>query len=322
MLVSAGATWVALGVVMLARSRRRRCCRRGQRHARDRNHDATCGPESTACGTRRRIAAIVASRIDNSPPPLSDFACLRRADHGKVKPTASLDATLRSPSYTEPAGASAEASGRQGLQTTRSSSRHIPRTHADKRAQLRCYEHRRGRCSSSANNDTTADCGIGGCGAHGRGLARSPRRGKTLPRVRSSDVSLAGVNHEMTEHSATFRALIGAINASDGIVYVEAGECGHDVAACLVGVSSAGAYRMLWIKVDKDRRECDLIASIGHELQHAVENPERLRRPMRSRNVSLLHGCGRRSGPLVFETTAATNAGIAVRSEIRTCRSR
>ena len=75
---------------------------------------------------------------------------------------------------------------------------------------------------------------------------------QTLPRIRSSSASLAALIARVTKHSATFRALIDAINASDGIVYVEAGECGHDVTAGLLGVTSAGAYRMLWIKVDKD----------------------------------------------------------------------
>jgi hypothetical protein len=146
---------------------------------------------------------------------------------------------------------------------------------------------------------------------------------QTLPRIRSSSASLAALIARVTEHSATFRALIDAINASDGIVYVEAGECGHDVTACLVGVTSAGAYRMLWIKVDKDKRECDLIASIGHELQHAVEILSDSDVQCGAGMFSYYVRMGRRgSGPLVFETTAATNAGIAVRSEIRTCRSR
>jgi hypothetical protein len=146
---------------------------------------------------------------------------------------------------------------------------------------------------------------------------------QTLPRIRSSSASLAALIARVTEHSATFRALIDAIDASDGIVYVEAGECGHDVTACLVGVTSAGAYRMLWIKVDKDKRECDLIASIGHELQHAVEILSDSDVQCGAGMFSYYVRMGRRgSGPLVFETTAATNAGIAVRSEIRTCRSR
>jgi hypothetical protein len=144
---------------------------------------------------------------------------------------------------------------------------------------------------------------------------------QALPRVRSSNASLAALIARMTEQSATFRELIDAINTSDGIVYVEAGECGHDVTACLVGVTSAGAYRMLWIKVDKDKRECDLIASIGHELHHAVEILSDS--DVRSGAEMFLYylRMGRRgSGPTVFETTAATDAGIAVRSEIRTCR--
>ena len=105
---------------------------------------------------------------------------------------------------------------------------------------------------SSANKDTTANCGTGGCGARGRGLACG-RRSKPNPAAHSFEERVSrSVNRQGDERSATFRALIDAINASDGIVYVEAGECGHDVTACLVGVTSAGAYRMLWIKVDKD----------------------------------------------------------------------
>ena len=69
---------------------------------------------------------------------------------------------------------------------------------------------------------------------------------QTLPRIRSSSASLAAIIARVTEHSAALRALIDAIDASDGIVYVEAGECGHDATACLVGVTGAGAYRMLW----------------------------------------------------------------------------
>jgi hypothetical protein len=146
---------------------------------------------------------------------------------------------------------------------------------------------------------------------------------QTLPRVRSSNASLTALIARVTEQSATFRELIDAINTSDGIVYVEAGECGHDVTACLVGVTRAGAYRMPWIKVDQDKRECDFIASIGHELQHAVEilSDSDARSGAGMFLYYLRMGRGR-NGPIVFETTAAADAGIAVRSEIRTCRSR
>ena len=140
--------------------------------------------------------------------------------------------------------------------------------------------------------------------------------------VRSSSAVLAALIALATEQSATFRGLIEAINASDGIVYVEVGECGHYVRSCLVGVSAAGRFRVLWIETDTDRSNLDLAASIGHELQHAVEI-------LRDSNVRSSAGMysyysrfGRRArGPSAFETTAAIDAGNAVRQEIRQVRS-
>ena len=143
-----------------------------------------------------------------------------------------------------------------------------------------------------------------------------------LPRVRSSSPSLAALVIRATKQSITFRGLIEAISASDGIVYIEMGECGHDVTACLVGVTTAGAYRMLWIKVDKDKSECDLIASIGHELRHATEIL--IESDVRSSDEMYLfiRGLDDRAWAGAFETSAATNAGVAVRSEIPTCGTR
>ena len=150
------------------------------------------------------------------------------------------------------------------------------------------------------------------------GAAASQR---TIPRIRSSNPSFVTLIVRAREQSATFRGLIEAINASDGIVYVEAGECGHEVTSCVVGVTAAGDYRMVWIKVDKDKSECDLIASIGHELRHATEilNDS----DVRSNNemfLFYLRNARPAAGPIFFETRAAIDAGVAVRYEIQMCR--
>ena len=148
----------------------------------------------------------------------------------------------------------------------------------------------------------------------------------TIPRVRSTNPSLVALIARATEQSATFRRLIKAINASDGIVYVEAeaGECGRGVTACLEGVTTAGAYRMVWIKVDKNKTECDLIASMGHELQHALEilSDSDVRN---GAEMFLFYTRTGQRGPgrSAFETEAATKVGDAVREEIRDhCRPR
>jgi hypothetical protein len=144
-----------------------------------------------------------------------------------------------------------------------------------------------------------------------------------LPRLRSSNPSIAALIARATEQSATFRGLIEAINASDGIVYVEAGECGHYVTACLVTVTAAGSYRVLWIKVDTRKADCALTASIGHELQHVVEilSDSNVRSGVEMFLYCLRMGRRGSGVNLGFETTAALDAGTAVRSELRTCQS-
>jgi hypothetical protein len=38
-----------------------------------------------------------------------------------------------------------------------------------------------------------------------------------------------------------------------------------------VSVTKAGPYRLLSVKVDTHRADCDLMGSIGHELRHTIE---------------------------------------------------
>jgi len=74
-----------------------------------------------------------------------------------------------------------------------------------------------------------------------------------------------------SQQSVTFRRLVDAINASESIVYIEPGMCKHHVRACLVNVTSAGRYRSLFVNVDITKAKRKLIASIGHELRHAID---------------------------------------------------
>jgi hypothetical protein len=138
--------------------------------------------------------------------------------------------------------------------------------------------------------------------------------------VRSSSRVLVALIGQATKQSRTFRGLIETIEASDGIVYVEVGKCGSYRRACVDGVTTAGRFRMLWIEVDTDKADVDLIASIGHELQHAVEILADSN--VRSSAAMFLYyrRVGQRaSGPTTtaFETKAAIDAGNAVRTEIR-----
>ena len=147
---------------------------------------------------------------------------------------------------------------------------------------------------------------------HPAAVSRAPR----IMRVRSLGSTLAAVMTEAPVRSTTFRQLANAISQTDGIVYVEDGDCGHGVRACLATVTMAGANRIVRVRVDANTTDWNLMGSIGHELQHAVE-------VLSSRSVSNTKALylfyqlnGIRTGS-VFETAAAVRAGNNVRAEVR-----
>ena len=137
-------------------------------------------------------------------------------------------------------------------------------------------------------------------------------------RVRSNgDPSIATLIQEASARSATFRGLVEVIDATDGIVYVEQGKCGHSVRACLnLSVVVAGSYRILRIVVDTRRERLQLMAAVGHELQHAVEvlsNPKLTS----AHAVYMFFMQEGPTGSERFETPAAIHAGLKVDAELR-----
>jgi hypothetical protein len=139
-----------------------------------------------------------------------------------------------------------------------------------------------------------------------------------LQRVRSDSPAIAAAIREATERSATFRRLVDTIDTTNGLVYVDEGVCGHSVRACLVlSVTVAGPFRLLRILIDtRKRTDQELMGSIGHELQHAVE-------VLSDPNVTDFHrvySFYQREGPTGrdrFETEAALQAGLNVLAEAR-----
>src|SRR5258705_5164987 len=76
--------------------------------------------------------------------------------------------------------------------------------------------------------------------------------------VRSSKAELVALIQHAGERSATFRGLIETINASDTIVFVEPGDCGHGVRACFVSVTASTTYRYMRVVVDTRKADWDL----------------------------------------------------------------
>ena len=142
--------------------------------------------------------------------------------------------------------------------------------------------------------------------------AQSP----ALPRVRSTHAYIRAMIDEGATRSATLRRLIAAIEETNGIVYVEQGDCGHRVRACLtLSVTPAGDYRFLRVIVDARQPDWDVMSSIGHELKHALEV---LSEPALTSSESVFLYFTREGLTMgeSFETPEAVRAGNAVRSEV------
>jgi hypothetical protein len=141
---------------------------------------------------------------------------------------------------------------------------------------------------------------------------------RPITRVRSSDSRVVTLIARASEWSSTFQRVVDTINGTDGIVYVEPGRCRRNARACMVlTVTVAGSYRLLRIIVNPRRADCDLMASIGHELWHAVEV---LREPSLRSEAALFFFYGRggrRARDGAWETQAAENTGNSVRAELQ-----
>ena len=135
-------------------------------------------------------------------------------------------------------------------------------------------------------------------------------------RVRILSPRMAPDFGEGIRRSSTLRSLVDAIDASNGIVYVEHGVCKRAAHACLMGsVVVAGPSRILRVRIHETRVADDLIASLGHELQHAVEV---LADPAVTTAAGfrwLFQKIGVRSGEM-FETFDAIRVAHAIRREL------
>ena len=139
----------------------------------------------------------------------------------------------------------------------------------------------------------------------------------TLPRVRSSSARIVEAIAGGVEHSATFRGLVDTIDGTDGLVFVEEGDCGHSgVRACLLlSVTIAGPNCLLRILVALRKAPgCELVEAIGHELQHAAQvlHERRIRSDLQIHNFFDMLG---RTRSERFETDEAMEAGLAVSRE-------
>ena len=147
--------------------------------------------------------------------------------------------------------------------------------------------------------------------------ARAHQEGARLARVRSEVSVINTAIARGHERSPTFRRLVETIDNSDGIVHVQEGQCGMSVRACLqLWMGVAGPNRFLRIHVSPRKAPgCELVVSIGHELQHAIEV---LSHPKIRDSLSMynLFDLNRRTQYGTFETDAAVQVGRTIDREI------
>lgn len=144
----------------------------------------------------------------------------------------------------------------------------------------------------------------------------------TSARVRTEDPVLATLIGDATDRSATFRRLVEAITATDGVVYVVRGECRRPLRACLAfWMTIAGSNRILRVIVDDRKVGLEAIVSIAHELQHALEVLSHRSVRTGGEMFGVFHRIGTWRGHS-FETYAAMRVDEAVRFELRDAKGR
>ena len=140
------------------------------------------------------------------------------------------------------------------------------------------------------------------------------------PRLRPQDPRTVQVLKEGAARSATFKGLVDRIEASNVIVYVAINPIlKSSLSGALTWMTRAGEYRYVRASISPESTFDQMIASVAHELQHAVEVIEDESVTDEKTLVALYKRIGhpsRAAGPSGWETLAAQRTGTQVRREL------
>jgi hypothetical protein len=136
--------------------------------------------------------------------------------------------------------------------------------------------------------------------------------------VRAVDSRVSAAIADGARRSPTFASLIAVINRSDVIVYIESSPMPSTIAGRMILATRGNGVRYVRIQVSERLVREELISTIGHELQHAVEVAEH---PDVRSDATLIElyrrlGAGR-STLFRYDTEAAVRIGAQVRKELR-----
>jgi hypothetical protein len=153
-------------------------------------------------------------------------------------------------------------------------------------------------------------------------LASAETPAGAAPHVRAETRGAQALVAELAGRSATARALIDRIQASDVIVYVRhrTFEEPLDGRTGLLGTDPA--HRFLVVELACGRSYLTQLVTLGHELQHAVEIAE-VPTAFDPPSLAALYGRigeseSRQKGRVTFETRNARDTALQVRRELLT----
>jgi len=139
-------------------------------------------------------------------------------------------------------------------------------------------------------------------------------------RIRPQDARSTQLLRDGMARSQTFRSLVERIEASNVFVYVQVSPfIKSTLAGQLTWMTQAGPYRYLRATLSPDQTVDQAIASLAHELQHAVEVMGDEQVVSEKTLISLYKRIGRPSSsaaPSAWETIAAQETGYRVRREL------
>lgn len=90
--------------------------------------------------------------------------------------------------------------------------------------------------------------------------------------LKPADAEMRRLMVDGYRRSETFRALVDAIHRSNAVVVVQYGQCGKGrFRSCVTDVAGDRRQRAIRIKIDTRTTDDRLIATVAHELSHALE---------------------------------------------------
>jgi hypothetical protein len=160
------------------------------------------------------------------------------------------------------------------------------------------------------------------CGhAAGAGAAPKPaKREAAPPPLRSSDRRLMEIVDQGLIRSATLRKLEAHLRESQVVVYLSVGHVPSALGRTRL-IGAGGGWRYLIVDLDARLTRVELLALLGHELQHATEIADALEVIDEASLVALYQRIGmqQKEAPargLQFETRNAIEMGQRVYSEL------